>query len=81
MIRTTVLALIASTVAISVISPVEAQEASEEAVAIVVHPDVAIDNLSLGALKSIFLGEQQHWSDHGSRSSCGLPLRLNATWS
>ena len=34
-----------------------------EAVAIVVHPQVAVDDLSLAQLKSIFLAEQQHWQD------------------
>ena len=42
---------------------VEAQTTTEDAVAIVVHPQVAIDDLSLDQLKSIFLAEQQHWPD------------------
>ena len=44
-------------------SGVEAQAATGEAVAIVVHPQVAIDDLSVDQLKSIFLAEQQHWPD------------------
>ena len=39
-----------------------AQEATE-AVAIVVHPDVPVDDLSFDELRSIFLGEQQFWPD------------------
>ena len=44
-------------------SKVEAQTADVEAVAIVVHPQVAVDDLSLDELKSIFLAERQHWQD------------------
>ncbi len=61
MVRATVLAL-ATIVAVGpMVSTVEAQ--IMEAVAIVVHPQVPIDDLSLNQLKSIFLAEQQHWGD------------------
>ncbi len=63
MIRATVLALIAGAAAAPMTTRVQAQESPGEAVAIVVHPEVAIDNLSLGELKSIFLAERQHWGD------------------
>ena len=66
MMRATILALVAIAAAAPMISKVEAQTEGEEAVAIVVHPGVTVDELSLGELKSIFLGEQQYWSD-GSR--------------
>ena len=33
------------------------------AVAIVVHPDVAIDDLPFTQLRRVFLGEQQFWAD------------------
>ena len=42
-------------------STVDAQ--AREAVAIVVHPQVPVDSLSLDQLRSIFLAEQQHWGD------------------
>jgi ABC-type phosphate transport system substrate-binding protein len=64
--RATFLALAASAVVAPMISTVAAQTAGAEAVAIVVHPGVAVDDLSLGELKSIFLGERQYWSG-GSR--------------
>ena len=43
------------------VSTADAQ--TTEAVAIVVHPQVAIDDLSLDELRGIFLAEQQHWRD------------------
>ena len=63
MVRATVLALVAFAAAAPMLSTVEAQTAGVEAVAIVVHPQVDIDDLSLAQLKSIFLAEQQHWQD------------------
>lgn len=38
-------------------------QADGGAVAIVVHPQTAVDNLSFAQLRSIFLGEQQFWAD------------------
>lgn len=35
----------------------------QEAVAIVAHPGVAVDDLSFAELRSIFLAEQQFWPD------------------
>ncbi len=63
MVRATVLALVTFAAAAPMLSTVEAQTAGVEAVAIVVHPQVDIDDLSLAQLKSIFLAEQQHWRD------------------
>ncbi len=63
MVRATVLALVAFAAAAPMLSTVEAQTAGVEAVAIVVHPQVDIDDLSFDQLKSIFLAEQQHWPD------------------
>lgn len=63
MVRATVLALVAFAAAAPLLSTVEAQTAGVEAVVIVVHPQVDIDDLSLAQLKSIFLAEQQHWQD------------------
>ena len=65
MVRPSVLVLVAIAAAGPMVSPVDAQTEGAEAVAIVVHPDVAIDddNLSLDQLRSIFLAEQQHWAD------------------
>ena len=63
MVRATVLALVAFAAAAPMLSTVEAQTAGVGAVAIVVHPQVDIDDLSLAQLKSIFLAEQQHWRD------------------
>ena len=58
-----VLVLIA--VAGPMVSTVHAQTDGGEAVAIVVHPEVTIDNdnLTLAELRSIFLAERQHWGD------------------
>ncbi len=61
MVRATVLALVVIAAAGATVSTVEAQ--TTEAVAIVVHPQVAVDDLSLAQLKSIFMAEQQHWPD------------------
>ncbi len=58
MVRATVSALVAIA---AVVSTVGAQ--TTEAVAIVVHPQVAVDDLSLDELKNIFLAERQHWKD------------------
>ncbi len=65
MVRATVLALATIALAGSMASTVDAQTQGREAVAIVVHPGVAIpnDDLSFDALRSIFLAEQQHWGD------------------
>jgi ABC-type phosphate transport system substrate-binding protein len=59
MVRPSVLVLVAIAAAGPMVSPVDAQTEGAEAVAIVVHPDVAIDddNLSLDQLRSIFLAE------------------------
>ena len=61
MVRATVLALVAIAAAGPTVSTVEAQ--TTEAVAIVVHPQVAVDDLSLDELKNIFLAERQYWQD------------------
>ncbi len=61
MVRATVLALVAIAAG-PMVSTVDAQ--TTEAVAIIVHPLVAEDDLSLDDLKSIFLAEQQHWGDN-----------------
>jgi len=65
MVRTTGLALVMIGVAGPMVSTVHAQSDGGEAVAIVVHPDVTIDddNLTLAELRSIFLAERQHWGD------------------
>ena len=63
MVRATVSALVTLAAAALMFSKVEAQTADVEAVAIVVHPQVAVDDLSLDELKSIFLAERQHWQD------------------
>ncbi len=62
MVRTTGLALVMIGVAGPMVSTVDAQ--TTEAVAIIVHPQVAEDDLSLDDLKRIFLAEQQHWGDN-----------------
>lgn len=40
-----------------------ATASAQEAVAIVAHPGVAVDDLSFAELRSIFLAEQQFWPD------------------
>ncbi len=67
MVRATVLALVAIAAAVSTVG---AQ--TTEAVAIVVHPQVAVDDLSLDELKNIFLAERQYWQD---RSRITLVVR------
>ncbi len=67
MVRATVLALVAMAAAVSTVG---AQ--TTEAVAIVVHPQVAEDDLSLDELKNIFLAERQYWQD---RSRITLVMR------
>jgi hypothetical protein len=61
MVRATVLALLTNAAAGPMLSTLDAQ--AMEAVAIVVHPEVAIDDLSFDDLRSIFLAERQHWGD------------------
>ena len=39
------------------------QEPASSAIAIVVHKDLPVDNLSLDDLRSIFLADQQFWPD------------------
>ena len=65
MVRAPVLALAMIVAAGPMASPVDAQTEGGEAVTIVVHPQVTIDNdnLTLDELRSIFLAERQHWSD------------------
>ena len=63
MVRATALALVTVAAAGPMVSTVDAQTEGGEAVAIVVHPQVAIDALTFNQLKRIFLGEQQHWPD------------------
>jgi ABC-type phosphate transport system substrate-binding protein len=63
MVRLTVFALLTIATAGPMCSTVEAQTEGSEAVAIVVHPQVPIDDLPLDQLKSIFLAERQHWQD------------------
>ena len=63
MVRVTVVALVTIAAAGPMVSALEAQTGRAEAVAIVVHPQVDIDDLSFDQLKSIFLAEQQHWPD------------------
>ncbi|HEV2131701.1 MAG TPA: hypothetical protein VGR27_11390 [Longimicrobiaceae bacterium] len=48
----------------AILSPAPAAaQADGRAVAIVVHPQTAVDNISFAQLRSIFLGEQQFWAD------------------
>jgi len=61
MVRATVLALVTIAAVDPIVSTVGAQ--STEAVAIVVHPDVDVDNLPFDQLRSIFLAERQYWND------------------
>lgn len=60
MVRATVLALVTIATAGPMCSALEAQAEGAEAVAIVVHPQVPIDGLTLNELRSIFLAERQH---------------------
>ena len=63
MVQATVLALATIAAAGPMVSTVHAQTPMVEAVAIVVHPQVPIDDLSFAELRSIFLAERQYWQD------------------
>jgi len=43
--------------------PATSQASASNAIAIVVHEDLPVDNLSLAYLRSIFLADQQFWPD------------------
>lgn len=60
--RTTILAL----VAFATLGASEARAQNRGAVAIVVNPATAVDNLSMLELRNVFLGDRQFWGD-GSR--------------
>jgi ABC-type phosphate transport system substrate-binding protein len=60
--RTVALAL----VSFAVLGAPEARAQTRGAVAIVVNPSTAVDDLSLLELRNVFLGERQFWGD-GSR--------------
>ncbi|MGH7543317.1 MAG: hypothetical protein ACREK7_05205 [Gemmatimonadota bacterium] len=59
--RTTTLALVACTVLVAT----EVRAQTRGAVAIVVNPATAVDDLSLLELRNVFLGDRQFWSDGG----------------
>ena len=59
--RATTLALVAFA---TLVAP-EARAQSRGAVAIVVNPATAVDDLSLLELRNVFLGDRQFWSDGG----------------
>jgi len=63
--RPALLALSLAALYFGAAAPVHAQR-SDVAVAIVVHPDTRVSNLSFDELRRIFRGDQQFWSD-GSR--------------
>lgn len=42
--------------------PATPQTARQSDIAIVVHPDTPIDNLSLAEVRKVFLGERQYWT-------------------
>lgn len=76
--RSTFVAIILLAVSIG-IRPVPAfgQEATDLPVAIVVHPDTDISNLSLDELREIFLADQLYWPD---RSRIVLLVRAPAAY-
>lgn len=51
------------TAPLSLAAQAQSVDAQAIAVAIVVHPDTGVDNLSFDELKSIFRGERQFWDD------------------
>ena len=55
-------ALLLGSLALGAVPPAAAQP--EDPVAIVVHPDVQVDDLPFAQLRQIFLGEQQFWPDN-----------------
>ncbi len=59
--RATTLALVACTV----LGAPEVRAQTRGAVAIVVNPATAVDDLSLLELRNVFLGDRQFWSDGG----------------
>jgi hypothetical protein len=61
--RTVVAALLVLTALLIPPTAVSAQSAADRAVAIVVHPQTPVENLTFAQLRNIFLGDQQFWPD------------------
>lgn len=56
-------ALVACMISVIAVCPAGAQSSSAEDIAIVVHPEVPVDDLSFAQVRRIFLGDQQFWSN------------------
>jgi ABC-type phosphate transport system substrate-binding protein len=54
-------ALALSCLCLTLLSPLAAQRHDVD-IAVVVHPDVPISNLSLSEVRKVFLGDRQYWS-------------------
>src|SRR5437762_13876714 len=57
--RTCLMPLVAFCLVLTGLSPLGAQSSGD--VAVVVHPDVPIDNLSLADLRRLLLGDREFW--------------------
>lgn len=59
------LPIVAFAALLAAAGPARAQQGRRDgAVAIVVHPETRVADVSMAQLRSIFLGEQQFWPDH-----------------
>jgi hypothetical protein len=47
---------------LSVLSPLISQQTHNVDVAVVVHPDTPVSDLSLGDVRKVFLGDRQYWT-------------------
>jgi len=56
------MALLAGVLVVAFVLPLAAQTAREGDVAIVVHPNTPVSNLTLAEVRKIFRGERQYWT-------------------
>jgi hypothetical protein len=61
--RNTILRLLVSAgLCLSFLWPAKPQTARSSDIALLVHPDTPVDNLSLADVRKVFLGERQYWT-------------------
>ncbi len=54
--------LLSSSLCLALLGPPAPQTSRHSDIVILVHPDTPVDNLSLGDVRRVFLGERQYWS-------------------
>ena len=55
-----------SCLCLALLQPLAAQRHDVD-IAVVVHPDTPVSNLSLAEVRKVFLGDRQYWTDQYSR--------------